>query len=354
LRTPGLAGFQLLSLNDYPGQGTALVGVLDPFWNEKGYVTAAEFKRFCSPTVLLAKLERMVYQNTDTLNVPVVVTHYGKASLHATPRWSITNKEGIVIAKGVLPAVDIPLGENTALGDIHFPLSSVSKATALQLEVSIDKISNNWPIWVYPPVMTDTTGVYVCDTLDTQAQQRLSAGGKVLLLAAGKVQQGKEVIQSFTPVFWNTSWFKMRPPHTLGFVCDPKHPVFKYFPTESHSNYQWWELVNDAQVMDLTDFPVKPLLQNIDTWFLNRKLGMLVEVKIGKGKLMITSLDLSNDAHFVAKQLKYSVLRYMQSTAFNPAITVSLSTAQKLFSPQAVKRVNMYTKDSPDELKPKK
>lgn len=357
LRTPGLAGFQLLSLNDYPGQGTALVGLLDPFWNEKGYVTAAAFSRFCGPTVLLAKLERMVYQNSDTLHVPVVISHFGEAPLlRSKPVWRIKNQQGFVIAQGVLPVRDIPQGENTDLGSIHLPLSAISKATALELEIMLGKTVNSWPVWVYPSIVPDAAGVYVCDTLDTKAQQELQAGGKVLLLAAGKVQQGKEVIQSFTPVFWNTSWFKMRPPHTLGFVCNPKHPVFNYFPTESHSNYQWWELVNDAQVMDLTAFPasLQPLLQNIDTWFLNRRLAMLLEVKVGKGKLMITSFDFSNDTHFVAKQLKYSLLRYMRSTAFNPGVTVPLQTVQALFTPQAVKRINMYTKDSPDELKPKK
>lgn len=357
LRTPGLAGFQLLSLNDYPGQGTALVGVLDPFWDEKGYVTAAEFSRFCSPTVLLAKLDRMVYQNSDTLNVPVVITHFGKTPLlQSTPVWRIKNQQGTIIAQGALRVRDIPIGENTDLGSIHFPLSAISKAAALQLEVTLDKTSNSWPLWVYPSITPDATGIYICDTLDTKAQQQLEAGGKVLLLAAGKVQQGKEVIQSFTPVFWNTSWFKMRPPHTLGFVCDSAHPVFHDFPTESHSNYQWWELVNDAQVMDLSDFPASlhPLLQNIDTWFLNRRLSMLLEVKAGKGRLMITSLDLTNEHHFVAKQLRFSLLRYMQSTAFNPVVTVPLSTVQALFTPQTVKRINMYTKDSPDELKPKK
>ena len=39
LRTPGMGGFELLDLHDFPGQGTALVGVLDPFWDGKGYVT---------------------------------------------------------------------------------------------------------------------------------------------------------------------------------------------------------------------------------------------------------------------------------------------------------------------------
>ena len=41
LRTPGIGGFELLDLHDFPGQGTALVGVLDPFWESKGYITPA-------------------------------------------------------------------------------------------------------------------------------------------------------------------------------------------------------------------------------------------------------------------------------------------------------------------------
>ena len=56
LRTPGMGGFELLDLHDFPGQGTALVGVLDAFWDSKGYVTAGEFRRFCGSTVPLARL----------------------------------------------------------------------------------------------------------------------------------------------------------------------------------------------------------------------------------------------------------------------------------------------------------
>lgn len=363
LRTPGLAGFQLLSLNDYPGQGTALVGVLDAFWDKKEYVTAEEFRRFCAPTVLLAKMEKMVYTNADTLTANLVVTHFGNAPLqHIIPVWQLKNSKGIITAKGTLPARDVLLGDNIPLGKISVPLSNYKNAEALQLEVSIGQtdISNNWPVWIYPSelAMPVTSSIYLCDTLDAKAQQRLKEGGKVLLLAAGKVQKGKDVIQSFTPVFWNTSWFKMRPPHTLGLLCDPAHPAFKYFPTEAHSNYQWWELVNSAQLMELSSFPASctPLLQGIDTWFLNRRLGMIVEANVGKGRLLVTSLDINTDPEHrhVARQLRYSLLQYMASAAFRPQTNVPLATIQELFAPQSVKGINMYTKDSPDELKPRK
>ena len=62
LRTPGFGGFQLLDLHDFPGQGTALVGVLDPFWDSKGYITAEQYRRFAGPIVPLARLERRIFE----------------------------------------------------------------------------------------------------------------------------------------------------------------------------------------------------------------------------------------------------------------------------------------------------
>lgn len=354
LRTPGLAGFQLLSVNDYPGQGTALVGVLDPFWNDKPYINDKEWRHFCSPTVLLARIEKFVYTTGDTLHAAVAITNFGESVLNdAHPVWKIKDKDGKVLQQGTFPVMQIPLGDNIPLADLYVPLPYTGKMT---LEISIEgtEISNSWPLWVYPAALDiSEKGVYVCDTLDAAAQKTLRDGGKVLLLAAGKVQQGKEVVQNFTPVFWNTSWFKMRPPHTLGILCDPKHPLFAAFPTDYHSDYQWWELVNNTQVMDLSDFPatVTPLIQNIDTWFLNRRIGMLVEAKVGKGRLMISSIDLKQEG-VVTRQLKYSLLKYMQSAQFNPGVEVKLPVIQELFRPGASRKINLYTKDSPDELKP--
>ncbi|HEX8685998.1 MAG TPA: glycoside hydrolase family 2 TIM barrel-domain containing protein, partial [Pyrinomonadaceae bacterium] len=82
LRTPGLAGFQLLDLHDYTGQGTALVGLLDPFWEPKGYATPAEFRRFNSETVPLARLTRRVFNDDETLEAEAEVAHYGAAPLN--------------------------------------------------------------------------------------------------------------------------------------------------------------------------------------------------------------------------------------------------------------------------------
>ena len=198
--------------------------------------------------------------------------------------------------------------------------------------------------------------VYITDTLDERAISVLKQGGKVLITAAGKVSYGKEVVQHFTPVFWNTSWFKMRPPHTTGIFLNEYHPLFKEFPTEYHSNLQWWELLNKAQVMQFTNFPgnFQPIVQSIDTWFISRKLGVLFEANVLNGKLMMTSMDITSqpEKRVVARQMYKAILDYMNSDSFRPSATVSLEQVQELFT-KVAGNVKSYTKDSPDELKPK-
>jgi len=359
LRTPGYAGFQLLSLNDYSGQGTALVGVLNAFWEEKGYIDVAEFRQFCAPTVLLARMDRFVFRNNDTLTADIEVAHFGKARLpQSVVHWSINEPEGQIIVQGVLPPADIELGNAQQLGRISLPLSPIMKARKLNLTVWLEgtKVSNNWDFWVYPaqlPVVKNND-IHVTDQIDKTTKAILNNGGKVLLLLAGKVEQGKEVVQYMTPAFWNTSWFKMRPPHTVGTLVNDHHPIFREFPTDYYTGLQWWELIHRAQVMELNNFPAdfRPLVQPIDTWFINRKLGLLFEVSVGKGRVVVCSADLRSDLpnRPVAEQLNYAILKYMNSHLFNPEFEVELSLIEDLTRKEG-ERITIHTKDAPDELK---
>lgn len=362
LRTPGSAGFQMLSLNDYSGQGTALVGLLDPFWDEKGYLTAPEFARFCNPTVPLARMPKFVYQSNETLQADIELYHFGKTPLtNARIDWTVTDGKGAIIATGQFNPATVPIGNTNAIGAVRVPLDKLTKAHKLKLTVSLagTSIANDWDVWVYPVAIAQTppSAIYFCTELDAKAEETLKTGGTVFLQAAGKVEKGKEVVQYLQPAFWNTSWFKMRPPHTLGFVVDPKHPAFADFPTEAHSNLQWWEIVNRAQVMNLEDFPpsFRPLVQPIDTWFLNRRLGLLLETKVGPGKLMLCSADLTKDPENrpVARQLLHSLMQYMQSDRFNPKDVVDLAVVKALFTSPSQDTFKAYTKDAPDELKTK-
>ncbi|VBB48019.1 conserved hypothetical protein [uncultured Paludibacter sp.] len=360
-RTPEYAGFQLLSLNDYSGQGTALVGVLNAFWEEKGYINAQEFRKFCSPTVLLARMDKFVFKNNETLTAKIEVAHFGENPLKTRiTNWKIKNEFGETIGSGKLPPQDIQIGNCQSLGKISFSLNLIGKAGKCNLEVSFAgiNISNNWDFWVYPENLTmpDTTNIYITDKIDEKTKRILNEGGKVLLLIAGKVEQGKDVVQYMTPAFWNTSWFKMRPPHTVGTFINNYHPVFKDFPTDYYQNLQWWELVNRQQTMELNNFPAdfQPIIQTIDTWFINRKLGMLFEANVDKGKIMVCSADLRSklDQRIVARQLYYSILKYMNSNHFFPEYSLPLSLIDDLTHKQG-ERINIETKDAPDELKNK-
>jgi len=358
LRTPGYAGFQLLCLNDYSGQGTALVGVLDVFWDEKGYIDAQAFRRFCCETVPLIRTEKFTYRNNETLEADVEISHFGQEPLHsAILTWTLKDAYGKLYAKGDLAPKDVPIGNCFKIGNIIIPLSKIDKAMKLNLEISISGTNfvNDWDFFVYPTFgKPDIAGVHETDTLDNVALEILKNGGNVLLLTAGKVEYGKDVVQHFLPVFWNTSWFKMRPPHTTGILVNPYHPVFSDFPTDYHSNLQWWELVHNAQVMQLSDFPkgFQPLIQTIDTWFINRKLGMLFEAKALNGKIIVCSVDLKSnwENRPVAQQLYASIVQYMQSNKFRPTYDVDVQNIQDIYRKEG-ERVKTYTNDSPDELK---
>lgn len=384
LRTPDYAGFQLLALNDYSGQGSAIVGLTDVFYDNKGYVTAPEFREFCSSVVPLAKIPKFTYTNTETFHADIELSQFSADTIAmATPHWEIRREpakqdnvmalqEEAPYAEGELSIQTLPIGQNIHLGSICVPLQDIAEAGKYTLTVTIPgtEARNHWDFWVYP----NTTGyaekkkkgkrdntmfinnIFVTDSLDTQAQKILNKGGTVLLLAAGKVSYGKEVKQYFTPVFWNTSWFKMRPPHTTGLYIEQAHPIFRHFPTDYHSDLQWWELVNKAQVMQFTDFPkgFQPIVQNIDTWFVSRKIGMLFEANVGKGRLVMTTMDLTNnlDKRHAARQMLQSIVSYMQSDDFKPQWTIPQERISELFT-KVAGEVNMFTNDSPDELKPK-
>jgi hypothetical protein len=161
--------------------------------------------------------------------------------------------------------------------------------------------------------------------------------GSVLLLSYGKVASGKgaKVAVGFSSIFWNTAWTHNQPPHTLGILCDPKNPVFNSFPTEYHSNWQWWDPVSHSQAMILNGFPsgLKPLIQPVDTWFENRRLAIAFEVKAGGGKLLVCSIDMGEDLSDrpVTNQLKLSILNYMNSSSFEPETEVGLNKIRELF-----------------------
>ncbi len=349
LRTPAMGGFQMLGLSDFSGQGTALVGVLDAFWEEKGYVTPAAFRRFCGPTVPLARLDRRVFTADETLIADVEVAHYGAAPLAAVKAsWRLLDEAGRAAAEGAWAPTDVAIGAGNALGRIEVPLGKLAVPAHYRLEVSVPTAGgvaiNDWGVWVYPPKPATVTAapddVLVVQYLDTAARDRLESGGAVMLTippdrvapdpARGPIAVG------FSSIFWNTAWTNGQAPHTLGILCDPKHPALAGFPTAFHSDWQWWYVMSHAGAMILDDLPqpLRPIVQVIDDWVTNRKLGLVWEARVGPGRLLVTSIDFSGKPDPVRQQLRASLLAYASGGDFAPEQSVSLDAVAALIAPE--------------------
>jgi hypothetical protein len=337
-----MGGFQLLQLHDFPGQGTALVGVVDPFWESKGYVTPEEFRRFCHRTVLLARLDKRVFTEDETLEAEVEVSHFGREPLaDAVAVWRLVDDSGRERARGRLPATPVPVDNGTSLGRVRIPLSELAAPARYRLVVGLEGTSfeNDWDVWVYPREVDDAppAGVIVAEALDEATVARLRDGGRVLLLVPPARVRGDEsrpVALGFSSIFWNTAWTRGQAPHTLGILCDPDHPAFEDFPTELHSNWQWWYLVSRAAALVLDDLPraLRPTVQVIDDWFTNRRLGLVLEAKVEGGRLLVSSIDLTTDleGNVVARQLRRSLLDYMATDRFAPAVDLTPAQVRSL------------------------
>lgn len=341
LRTPNFGGFQLLGLNDFPGQGTALVGTLDVFWEEKGYVTAKEYSRFCNSLVPLARIPKLVLENNETFTATVEATNFYRPLTQPKAEWTICDASGRKLGQGSFDVARLDIGNCLPLGNISFNLSHIHKACQLKLEVTVDGHSNEWDFWVYPSQkqVWDET-LLLTDTLDQTALDRLQAGGKVLLsLKKGSLSKtmGGEVAVGFSSIFWNTAWTNGQAPHTLGILCDPAHPALRYFPTDYYSNYQWWDAMSHSDAIHLSKLSkdIRPLVRVIDDWVTNRSLGLLFEVKVGNGKLLVSGIDFHQDMERrpAARQLLFSLKQYMLSDAFQPTVSLQPESILKLTQP---------------------
>ncbi|MBP7052856.1 MAG: glycoside hydrolase [Phycisphaerae bacterium] len=360
LRTRGQAGFQLLDLHDFPGQGTALVGVLDAFWDSKGYVTPAEYRRFCNTTVPLVRLARRVFTTAETLEADAEITHFGPAPLEsASPYWRLVDAGGNVVACGDFPTLTIPLDSATPLGRLRIDFSKLDAPKEYRIVVGIEgtPFENDWLIWLYPSDVDVTApqGVLVTTRLDDATKAELEKGATVVLFPE-RIGRAHPPV-SFTPIFWNNQLFPNERRQTLGLLCDPKHPVLARFPTREHSDWQWEDIVRGSRAFDCAALPaeVRPLIRVIDDWNTGRKLALAFECRIGPGKLLVCGADLSKTGTRspAARQLYSSLLAYVSGPGFQPGVTLTADQVQALLdqetpakrAPQSDKPLTELTPD---------
>lgn len=338
LRTPGFGGYTLLQLEDYPGQGTAPVGVVDAFWDSKPYVTAKGFHEFQSAQVPLLRTESFTWTNDQNFKATIQFANFGESIIgNANVQWTLNFPDGKVYAFGNFSNRNIPLGSPISIGNLNIPLDKITEATRLDLTLNIAGLNctNHWSIWVYPKSLpaVDMNKVLVSYEWNKKTKQYLQNGGKVLLLA-----DTSKIVSSAEPVFsgisWNTVWSGM-PPNLLGILCDPFHPALDYFPTEDHSNWQWWDVVRHSKpvVLDSTSASFRPLIQMIPDWNDPKKIGLVFEAKIGKGSLLFSAVDLKDQMNNrpVARQLLYSLKKYINSKEFNPSYELQMEDIDRIF-----------------------
>jgi len=317
------------------------VGVLDPFWEDKGYVTGSEYSRFCNTVVPLVRLPKMIYLNTEELVLPIEVANFGETPLKgSTIKWTISSEANQKVFQGKFENVNVALGNGIKAATIRQELNSIKEAQRLILKVSIGNFENSWDIFVYPKTLPQLAkGVLVTQTLDKNAIQQLNDGGNVLLtLKKGSVkpEMGGAVKIGFSSIFWNTAWTKQQPPTTLGILCDPGHPAFSDFPTQFHSNWQWWDAMSHSSALklDAVAADLTPIVRVIDDWVTAQPLGLIFECKVGKGKLLVSGVDLlsGKDSRPEARQLLYSLENYMNGNHFKPAQTIDLKQIQGILT----------------------
>lgn len=343
LRTPSCAGIQLLSMQDYQGQGEALIGWLDVFYDSKGITTPEQFRAHHDTTVTLLRMPKYVWENKEPFTAEMQLAHYGTEDLQDGLYWKIKDVNSNLVASGETASRRWPVGSSELGGKISCDLSQITTAQKLTVEVGLQgrAIANRWNIWVYPSVNTsadrqkESTGtVYVTDRMDAACIKHLENGGKVLLQAAALGTEETCDKISYYPLYWSLTFFPGQGKNTIGMVVRDKHPLFAEFPTDSHSDWQWQSVYKDARAFYINDYPeaYKPIAQPVDDFHRNNKLAAIFELKVGKGKLVVCGFDLKDEKNPVARQLKKSILHYMDSEDFNPSLEKDIPSLQKMFT----------------------
>lgn len=328
LRSSKSAGFQLLSINDFPGQGYAPVGILDPFWDSKGLVTPEKFRESCAPTVALLRYAKSSYFNDETFEAKAEVYNFSASAIkNAKLKWELIDAAGKTLKKGNLKTQTIDNDGVYPVGEFSIPLKSISSPQKLSVRLSVnDNITNSWDIWVYPrneTLMQSTDDVLYTAVYDDKVKQQLAQGKKVVLCPMPNKVKGRK--STFHNHFWNPIMFAWAP-MTIGCLIHDEQPVFDDFVTSYHTNWQWWDILENAKVIEMKDVPneLRPFIQVIDAYDNNEKLGIGFEAKVGNGKLLVLAVDTQKkmDERPATRQLLNSIDKYVKSDKFNPTVEV--------------------------------
>ena len=340
LRTPGMSGITLLGLQDYPGRGTALVGMMNTHMIPKGFSFAdpKRFRRFFGPVVPLVLLDRYTYEQGDTLSARVVIANYGKEDLQQQASYTLSC--GDIAVKGTLPGKNFPAGRNTDAGTLILPLKfdgmDEREAVKFTLTVRIGRYENDYPVYVYPkfiPICPEE--VYETDSFDYNTLRVLEEGGTVFLTPrAAKETIPGSVKTQFTTDFWTKSLYPKQAGTMGQYIENPDHPVFRYFPTDFHTGYQWFSLAGSRAV----EIPrrIRSLVTVTDRSEELRNLSQLFEFRVGNGCVLFSSMGIKEQMeHPEVRALLTGIYEYLESYDFSPSESLKPEEVRRLVSAAA-------------------
>ena len=309
LRTPDFAGFQLLGLQDFSGQGTALVGVVDAFWDEKPYVTPERFYEFCAPTVPLLRAGGFVMRRGDAFTADLQIAHYGAEAL---PEGQVTVRivDGEQQRHGewIFAVPELATGALHDIGKVEIATGELADGL-YEIVLAGAGFANRYELAVLSS--SGEARLDIVHEIDRDSLARV-ANGDTLVLAAAPDTIKPNAALGHTVLFWNTLWTDDQPPHTLGLINDLDHPLFASFPALGHSSWHEWELTHGRRALDVSGLPVRHLIRVIDDWNKNRDLALLAELRIGKGRLLLCAADIESglDQRLVNAKLRAGLSRY--------------------------------------------
>lgn len=342
-RSKYLAGFQILDLQDFSGQGTALVGVLDAFMDSKGLISPEEWRTFCSDAVLLARFPSYNYAAGERFEADVQLRYHRPAPLTQLElQWELTagNER---IAGGKMTAASAEAGQLAALGTIAFAVPDVAamKKAVLELAIAGTDIRKSYDLWFYPSgVAVDMSGIRLLEEWNDEAAALLEQGERVVIMP--KLESLTNAIEGTYAVdFWcypmfrsiSESMNRRVPIGTMGLLIDADHAAFADFPTAPHSTEPWRSIVEHSKsiVLDGTPKALQPIVQTIDNFERNHKLGMLFECRVGAGSLLVCAVDAERVGETTeGRQFLHSLFGYVRSDSFRPAAALEPSELREL------------------------
>ncbi|MCR5122131.1 MAG: beta-glucuronidase, partial [Ruminococcus sp.] len=302
-RTEGLAGFQLLDLQDFTGQGTALVGVLDAFMDEKGICSPEHWRQFGGDAVIMAEFPDYCLQGGSEFSAEIRLANFRPGIAGKRFSAKLICRCGNVKAEisGTVPA-----GEHVTLGRIETVLPSPDEPKRFRLELSVEEtdISNSYELFVFPKEPTEPPEGLVFGEINSAAEKLLAEGRTILL--ARLPEQTRSVEGFYCTDFWCYPMFRSisqsldrpEPVGTMGLLIDDRHPALAGFPTKTYSEPLWYSAVTGSRSEIISDLPnraeINVIVRTIDNFETNRDLALMYEYPCGGGKVLVLNCDPEN------------------------------------------------------------